>query len=134
MGCPFTPTDLPPSSEARYFTLEPRPQPDAGDSLTITDLRDIDGQVDSLMLYLQAHEEDVDAIQNLSDLYLSHGWFEAALGPLARALQLDPSRRSLWVALDRAVEKSGGEKISDAELTRRAQEFVEAVRMWGQGC
>ena len=135
MGCPFTPTepDPVPSSQARYLSLEPVPQPDA-DSVTIGELSDIDRQVDSLMLHLQEHGGDVDAIQTLADLYMSHGWYEAALGPLARAVQLDPSRRSLWVALDRAVEKSGRDKISDAELVRRAQDFVEAVAMWGMGC
>ena len=100
----------------------------------VAELVDIDRHVDSLMMHLQAHDEDVDAMQALADLCLSHSWHEAAIGPLARALQLDPSQRSLWVALDRAVERSGRQKITDAELTRRAQQFVEAIEMWGHGC
>lgn len=47
---------------------------------------------------------------------------------------LDPSRRGLWVALDDAVERSGKDTITDAELTRRAARFVEAVELWGHGC
>ena len=119
-GCPLTPS-------------EPDPAPPAVVE-TVADLIDIDGQVDSLMTYLQEHPGDVDAMQKVADLYANHGWHEAALGPLARALELDPSRRSLWAALDRAVEKSGRVKITDAELVRKAQDFVEAVEMWGHGC
>jgi predicted Zn-dependent protease len=89
---------------------------------------------DSLMVYLQTHGDEVAAIEKLTHVYLEHGWYDAAIGPLARALQLDPSRRSLWSALDRAVEESGKAKITDAELIRRAQAFVEAVEMWGHGC
>lgn len=89
---------------------------------------------DSLMMHLQEHPDDVDAIEEVARVYASHGWYESAIGPLARALQLDPSRRSLWSALDQAVEKNGMAKITDAELTRRAASFVEAVEMWGHGC
>jgi cytochrome c-type biogenesis protein CcmH/NrfG len=86
------------------------------------------------MMNLQEHPDDVDVIQKVADVYANHGWYESAIGPLARALQLDPSRRGLWSALDKAAEKSGIAKITDAELTRRAARFVEAVEMWGHGC
>lgn len=89
---------------------------------------------DSLMAFLQEHPTDVGAMAQLADFYAQSGWWGAALNPLARALQLDPSRRSLWSALDRAVERSGKEKITDAELTRRALEFVESVETWGHSC
>jgi len=45
---------------------------------------------------------------------------DAAIGRLARAIQLDPYRRDLWVALDRAIARSGRAAITDAELTRAA--------------
>ena len=89
---------------------------------------------DSLMMHVQEQPDDVDAIEKIADVYADNGWWDAAIDPLARALQLDPSRRSLWSALDRAVENSGREKITDAELTRRAAAFVEAVEMRGAGC
>jgi cytochrome c-type biogenesis protein CcmH/NrfG len=90
--------------------------------------------IDSLMLYLQDHPHDVAAMETLAGVYAENGWWDAAINPLARALQLDPTRRSLWVMLDRAVEKSGRDKITDAELVRRAAAFKESVEMMGDGC
>jgi len=46
---------------------------------------------------------------------------DEAIGRLARAIQLDPHRRDLWVALDRAIAQSGRATITDAELTRAAR-------------
>ena len=46
-----------------------------------------------------------------------------AIGCLARAIQLDPYRRDLWVALDRAIARSGRATITDAELTRAALRY-----------
>ncbi|HKA60066.1 MAG TPA: hypothetical protein VKD28_15705, partial [Gemmatimonadales bacterium] len=67
-------------------------------------------------------------------MYVEHGWYEAAIDPLARALELDPGRRSGWSLLDRALKQSGKARITDAELTTRARQFEESVRMWGHGC
>ncbi|HJS43994.1 MAG TPA: hypothetical protein VJ755_11025 [Gemmatimonadales bacterium] len=89
---------------------------------------------DSLMVYLQSHEEDVAAMVNLARMYVEHGWYEAAINPLARALELDPSRRAGWSLLDRALKQAGKAQITDAELTKRARQFEEAVRYWGHGC
>jgi len=89
---------------------------------------------DSLMLYLQEHPEDVSAMETLAGLFAQNEWWDAAINPLARALELDPARRSLWAALDRAVEKSGLGQITDAELVRRAAAFKESVEMEGHGC
>ncbi|MGH7530781.1 MAG: tetratricopeptide repeat protein [Gemmatimonadales bacterium] len=96
-------------------------------------LLDIDRHIDRLMLHLQQHPTDVDAMARLARRYAAQGRHDEAIGPLARALQLDPSRRRLWVALDHAVEHSGRAQISDAELVRRAAEFVELMEM-GHGC
>lgn len=90
--------------------------------------------LDSLMMHLQQQPEDVDAIAKVADVYAINGWWDEAIGPLARAIQLDPQRWSLWSALDRAVENAGMAMITDAELTVRAQTFIEAVEMWGHGC
>jgi cytochrome c-type biogenesis protein CcmH/NrfG len=123
MGCPVLATEpqmLPPVEVVAELPL---------DDLNAT------GRVeDSLMMHLQEQPDDVDAIEQIADVYADNGWWDAAIAPLARALQLDPSRRSLWSALDRAVEKSGNGKITDAELTRRAAAFVDSVEMWGHGC
>lgn len=89
---------------------------------------------DSLMVYLQSHEEDVAAMVNLARMYVEHGWYEAAINPLARALELDPARRAGWSLLDRALKQAGIAQITDAELTKRARQFEEAVKYWGHGC
>ena len=97
-------------------------------------LIEVSNALDSLMMHLQEEPEDLDAIEKVADVYASNGWWEEAIGPLARAIQLDPERWSLWSALDRAVEKAGMATITDEELTVRAQNFVESVEMWGHGC
>lgn len=89
---------------------------------------------DSLMAYLQENPEDVTAMEKIAELYMRSGGYDEAINPLARALQIEPTRRSLWVSLDHALEKAGIEKITDKELTLRAQQFVEAVEMRGHGC
>lgn len=94
----------------------------------------LDRQIDSLMSHLQEHPADVGAMLALARLYTDQGWAEQAIGPLARALQIDAQRRSLWVALDRAVERSGRATITDAELVRAAREFAEMVALRGHGC
>lgn len=90
--------------------------------------------LDSLMMHLQMEPEDVDAIAKVADVYADNGWWDEAIGPLARAIQLDPERWSLWSALDRAIENAGIPTITDAELTVRAAAFVESVETWGHGC
>jgi hypothetical protein len=120
MGCPFTPTEPGP----------PLVQAVAG----FDQLQQLGQLEDSLMTHLQEVPGDVDAMLLLASVYTAQGWDDSAIGPLARAIQIDPGRRSLWVALDRAVEKSSRTKITDAELVRRANDFLEAVKMWGMGC
>jgi cytochrome c-type biogenesis protein CcmH/NrfG len=121
MGCPLLATEPPPETRR-----EPVQQ--------VAALAAIGQLEDSLMERLQDQPNDIDAMQKLADVYASNGWYEAAIGPLARALQLDPTRRSLWSALDTAIAKSGRAKMTDKELTEKAAAFVEAVEMWGHGC
>lgn len=126
MGCPLLVTEPEPPALVERAPVQ--------DSLTVAALTELSRLEDSLMMHLGEHPEDVDAMHQLARVYLDNGWYERAIGPLARAVQLDPSRRSLWVALDRAIEMSGHAKMVDAELIRRANGFVEAVNMWGHGC
>ncbi len=100
--------------------LGPAPDPRAEVQVNVA-------RVEGLTQHLRNNPQDVDEMEHLAALYVANGCYDAALGPLARALQLDPRRRSLWVALDRAVERSGAARITDAELTRRAASFVEAL-------
>ena len=101
--------------------LGPAPEPEAEVQMSIA-------RVESLTQHLRSNPEDVGAMEDLAALYMSNGSYDAAIGPLARALQLDPHRRSLWVALDVAVIRSGRKMITDAELTTRAASFVEALK------
>ncbi len=48
---------------------------------------------------------------------------DRAIGCLARAIQLDPYRRDLWVALDHAIAQSGRATMTDAELARLALRY-----------
>jgi|SRR5688572_5638523 len=132
MGCPATstgPDPLPPQELAVELPNEPLVE-----ESTLTQSTTLGLLEDSLMLFIKAHPEDVGAMEKLADAYAGEGFFDAAIAPLARALQLDGERRSLWVALDRAVERSGMVKITDGELVRRAAEFVETFEAWGHGC
>lgn len=45
------------------------------------------------------------------------------IGCLVDAIQRDPYRRELWVALDRAIARSGRATMTDAELTRAALRY-----------
>ncbi len=131
MGRPTAtqPATVPPLDVVAKWPAEPR-----ADTMTLEQLTETDRLIDSLTLYLQENPEDVPAMETLAGVYAQHGWWDTAINPLARALELDPSRRSLWAALDRAVEKSGLGKITDAELVRRAAAFKESVEMEGHGC
>ena len=77
---------------------------------------------------VEGNPRDVDEMEHLAALYLANGSYDTALGPLARALQLDPHRRSLWAALDSALRHLGRQRMSDEELVLRAVEFSSKLR------
>jgi cytochrome c-type biogenesis protein CcmH/NrfG len=113
--------------EPAYTVAEPEPN-------EVDELIEISERLDSLMMQLQMNPDDVDAMEKVADIYADKGWWDAAIGPLARAIQLDADRWSLWSALDRALDKAGMATITDAELTVRATNFVDEVNAWGHGC
>ncbi len=84
-------------------------------------------RVEGLTRHLRNYPRDVDEMEHLAALYLANGSYDAAIGPLARALQLDPHRRSLWVGLDTALRHLDRQRISDEELAVRAVEFRNAL-------
>ena len=114
-------------AEATVSYAEPEPS-------EVDELIAISERLDSLMMHLQQFPEDVDAIEKVADIYADRGWWDQAIGPLARAIQLDADRWSLWAALDRAVGNAGMATITDAELTVRAAGFVDEVETWGESC
>lgn len=100
--------------------LGPAPDPQAEVQMNIA-------RVEALTQHLRNRPQDVDEMEHLAALYMANRSYDAAMGPLARALQLDPHRRTLWAALDNAVRLSGRGTITDAELVRRAAEFRVAL-------
>jgi cytochrome c-type biogenesis protein CcmH/NrfG len=118
------------------MTAEPPTAPaiPSAQTVTLQELNTVAELEDSLMVHLREQPADIDAMQQLADVYLREGWNEDAIRPLARALQLDPSRRNLWVMLDSAVKHSGRGVITDQELTEAAAAFVESLEMSGHGC
>ncbi|PYO91339.1 MAG: hypothetical protein DMD58_04805 [Gemmatimonadetes bacterium] len=100
--------------------LGPAPDPRAEVQVNVA-------RVEGLTQHLRNNPQDVDEMEHLAALYMANGCYDAALGPLARALQLDPHRRRLWVALDLAVKKSARVRITDADLTTLASEFRKSV-------
>ncbi|HXG97874.1 MAG TPA: hypothetical protein VNJ06_12280 [Gemmatimonadales bacterium] len=100
--------------------LGPAPDPQAEVQVNIA-------RLEGLTQHLRNNPRDVDEMEHLAALYMANGSYDAALGPLARALQLDPQRRSLWVTLDSALRHLDRQRISDEELVLRAGEFRKAV-------
>ncbi len=101
--------------------LGPAPEPQAEVQMNIA-------RVEALTQHLRTYPRDVDEMEHLAALYMANGSYDAALGPLARALQLDPHRRSLWAMLDSALRHLGRQRISDEELVVRAVEFSSKLR------
>jgi cytochrome c-type biogenesis protein CcmH/NrfG len=102
------------------IALGPAPDPQAEVQMKVA-------RVEALTEHLRSHPSDVDELEHLAALYMANGSYDAALGPLARALQLDSHRRSLWLTLDAALRNMGRQRISDEELTLRAVEFKNAL-------
>ncbi len=100
--------------------LGPAPEPQAEVQMNVA-------RVESLTQHLRSNPGDVSAMEDLAALYMTNESYDAAIGPLARGLQIDPHRRSLWVALDVSVIRSGRKMITDAELVRRAAEFSKKL-------
>lgn len=103
--------------------LGPAPSPDPQAEVQMKIAR-----VEALTQHLRSHPSDVDELEHLAALYVANGAYDAAIGPLARALQLDARRRSLWVLLDGALRNIGRTSISDEELAVRAVEFRSKLR------
>ena len=100
--------------------LGPAPDPRAEVQVNVA-------RVEGLTQHLRNNPQDVDEMEHLAALYMANGSYDAALGPLARALQLDPHRRRLWVALDNALRHLGRQRISAEELVLRAARFKESL-------
>ena len=122
-----------PIADAMTWPFTP-PVPAGPDSLTLERIAEIDALVDSLMMHLQEDSLDVGAMRQLALLYTEHEWYDAAIGPLARALEISPDDKKLRAALEAAATAAGIMELTTEFLAERARLFVEAVEMWGHGC
>lgn len=100
-------------------------------ALTIDSLAAVDSMVGTYIIAVQQFPLDVPAMTDLAFLYMKHGWFDRAIGPLARAREIDPSNEELRRYLDLALARAGGGFL---DLGEAARAFEEMVEMWGMGC
>jgi tetratricopeptide (TPR) repeat protein len=103
------------------------------DSLSLRELETLARAEDSLLFAVQADSANAEAMAELAHLYMRHGSFEQAIGPLARALEVAPGRDDLWYELLLALKLSGLDQ-RQVDLTARALEFADMARMAGHGC
>src|SRR2546426_1106735 len=103
------------------------------DSLSLAGLEALARAEDSLVLAVQEDSANVDAMTELAHLYMLHGSFDHAVGPLARALEVQPGRDDLWYELLLALKLS---KLDEqhVDLAQLAREFAEMAAMAGHGC
>jgi len=104
-----------------------------GDALSLAELGELDRHVDELMQKIEENDLDVEAMSALAYLYMRHGWFDRAIGPLARAVQVEPARDGLWYELMLAVKLSGRAE-QEVDLAEEARRFADAAAMQGHGC
>jgi hypothetical protein len=91
----------------------------------------VDSLIDLYMLGLREHPLDVRAMADLAFLYMRHGWFDRAIGPLARAREVDPLSEPLRRYLELALARAG---LVTIDLDQAAREFAMMAEMWGDGC
>jgi len=103
------------------------------DSLSLAELQLLAQMEDSLIRAIQQDSGDMAAMAELAHLYMLHGAYDAAVGPLARALELAPDREDLRAEL-RLAFQLGQLDEQHVDLAARAREFVELVAMEGHGC
>ena len=98
---------------------------------TIDSLADVDSVTSHYMAAIQESPFEPRAMTDLAFYYMSHGWFDRAIGPLARAREIDPTSEPLRRYLELAIARSGRGYV---DLNRAALEFDEMTKMWGHGC
>ena len=103
------------------------------DSLSLAELELLAEIEDSLIAAIQRDSSDVGAMAELAHLYMLHGAYDAAVGPLARALELAPEREDLRAELQLAF-RLGNLAARHVDVAAQVREFLELVAMAGHGC
>ena len=87
------------------------------------ELGDSSGAIEAYKKAIVLDERDAWSMNNLAKVYIGQGQFEEALGPLARAIEIDSTVAAFHTNLGRALERT-------ADRTRLAEAFVEQVKTW----
>ena len=94
-----------------------------------SELSDSDGAIAAYKRAIVLDGRDAWSLNNLARVYMGQGRFEDALGPLARAIEIDSTvaafRTNLGIALKRT-----GRVPQDVDLGGLARSFVEQVKTW----
>jgi hypothetical protein len=109
------------------------PPPPPLESRSLGDLEVLAQIEDSLVRAIQDNDSNVDAMVELAHLYMREGSFESAVGPLARAMEVDSNRDDVWYELLLAMKLAGLDR-EQVDLAERAREFAEMAAMAGHGC
>lgn len=123
------PVPTPPPVAAPRLAPPPAPL----ESRSLKDLEVLAQIEDSLVRAIQDSAENQDAMVELAHLYMREGSFDSAVGPLARALEVDPNRDDLWYELLLAMKLAGWDR-EQVNLEEKAREFAEMAAMAGHGC
>ena len=111
----------------------PAVPPSRSDSLTLAELSELACEEDELLRKIEENAEDVEAVTALAYVYIRHRWFDRAIGPLARAVEIEPARDDLRHELGLAVKLSGRTE-SEVDFAAEARRFADAAAMHGHGC
>ena len=85
----------------------------------------------SYMTTLSENPLDVTTMTDLAFLYMENGWWDRALGPLARASELEPTDELVNRFLELALARSGSGPFDLAQLAR---DFAALAEEWNHGC
>jgi predicted Zn-dependent protease len=87
------------------------------------ELGDSTGAIEAFKKAIVLDEHDAWSMNNLAKVYIGQGRYEDALGPLARAIEIDSTVAAFHTNLGRALERT-------ADRSRLAEAFVEQVKTW----
>lgn len=87
------------------------------------ELGDSTGAIEAFKKAIVLDERDAWSMNNLAKVYIGQGRYEDALGPLARAIEIDSTVAAFHINLGRALERT-------ADQSRLAEAFVEQVKTW----
>ena len=100
-------------------------------TLTLARLAIADSQINHHMMLIQAAPGAAQPMVELAFFYMKHGWYDRAIGPLARAREIDALNETIGRYLELAVARSGKGYV---DLYEAAREFVAMMEEWGHGC